>query len=102
MTQLVVTTDAEADTFAVLPDLEAKAGAPVAERYARRFVLQSNASSRCRRAAHPRPALGADTRCVIVPPYLLIYDYALGENTVVLLRVLHGRRRITRETTQRG
>jgi hypothetical protein len=100
MTQLVVTADAQTDTFAVLADLEAKAGAPVVMRGT--FVLQSNASLRCCRAARPRPALGADARCVIVPPYLLIYDYALGENAVVLLRVLRGRRRITRETTQRG
>jgi hypothetical protein len=32
MTRLVVTADAEADTFAVLADLEAKAGVPIAER----------------------------------------------------------------------
>lgn len=46
--------------------------------------------------------LGADMRCVIVPPYLLIYDYTLADDTIILLRVLHGRRRITRETRQRG
>jgi len=102
MTQLVVTADAEADTFAVLADLEAKAGAPVAERYARRFRAAIERLIEMPQSGAPRPALGADARCVIVPPYLLIYDYALGENTVVLLRVLHGRRRITRETTQRG
>ena len=102
MTQLVVTADAEADTFAVPADPEAKAGAPVAERYARRFRAAIERLIEMPQSGAPRPALGADARCVIVPPYLLIYDYALGENTVVLLRVLHGRRRITRETTQRG
>lgn len=102
MTRLVVTADAETDTFAVLDHLEAKAGAQVAERYARRFRAAIERLIEMPQSGAPRPALGSDTRCLIVPPYLLIYDYALGDDIVVLLRVLHGRRRITRETRQRG
>ncbi len=37
MTRLVVTADAEADTFEILNHLENKAGAPTAARYAQRF-----------------------------------------------------------------
>ena len=102
MTQLVVTADAETDTFAVLTDLEAKAEAPVAERYARRFQAAIERVVEMPQSGAPRSVLGADARCVIVPPYLLIYDYTLEDDTVVLLRVLHGRQRITRETRQRG
>ena len=102
MTRLVVTADAQADTFAVLADPEAKAGAPVAERYARRFVLQSNASHPD--AAERRTPAGAWGGCALrdCPALSVDDDYALGDDTVALLRVLHGRRRITRETTQRG
>jgi plasmid stabilization system protein ParE len=32
---------------------------------------------------------------VVVYPYVLIYDYARDDNTVTLLRILHGRRDIT-------
>jgi toxin ParE1/3/4 len=43
----------------------------------------------------PRPALGRDTRIAIVQPYILIYDYTQDDDTLTLLRILHGRRNIT-------
>jgi hypothetical protein len=45
----------------------------------------------------PRPTFGQDARIAIVSPYILIYDYVAKDDTVVLLRVLHERRNITRE-----
>jgi toxin ParE1/3/4 len=44
----------------------------------------------------PRPRLGENTRVAIVQPYLLIYDFTPDDNTLTLLRILHGRRNITR------
>jgi toxin ParE1/3/4 len=49
----------------------------------------------------PRPALGRNTRIAIVQPYLLIYDYTRGDETLTLLRILHGRRNITRALMRR-
>ena len=37
--------------------------------------------------------LGPDTRIAIIPPYVAIYDYT--EDTVMILRVVHGRQNIT-------
>jgi plasmid stabilization system protein ParE len=37
-----------------------------------------------------------NTRIAIVTPYTLIYDYATDDDSIVLLRLLHGRRNITR------
>jgi plasmid stabilization system protein ParE len=43
-----------------------------------------------------RTALGPKARIGIIQPYLIVYDYADG-GTVTVLRVLHGRRKITRD-----
>ena len=42
-----------------------------------------------------RPSLGADIRVAVVASYLVLYRYALKDDRVVILRVLHGRRNIT-------
>jgi plasmid stabilization system protein ParE len=41
----------------------------------------------------PRPKLGSLTRVGIVLPYVAIYEHK--EDVVTVLRVLHGRRKIT-------
>jgi hypothetical protein len=38
----------------------------------------------------------ASSRIVIVLPYILIYDYIDEDDTLTLLRVVHGKRNITR------
>jgi plasmid stabilization system protein ParE len=92
---LVVTADAEADTSEILEHLEKVAGPRVAEDYGRRLRLAIERLVAAPRAAAPRPVFGARSRMVVVYPYVLIYDYARDDNTVTLLRILHGRRDIT-------
>jgi plasmid stabilization system protein ParE len=77
-------------------DLAAKAGVAAAAKYDRLFDRLYN-----RLASHPasgsrKPALGPDTRVGIVSPYVVIYDHSLGGDTVTVLRIVHGRRDITR------
>ena len=43
----------------------------------------------------PRPALGRNIRIGIVSPYIVIYRHTDADDTVTVLRVVHGRRRIT-------
>jgi plasmid stabilization system protein ParE len=43
----------------------------------------------------------AGARVAIVSPYLLIYDFTRADDTLTLLRVLHGRRDITKELLHR-
>jgi plasmid stabilization system protein ParE len=38
----------------------------------------------------------------MVDPYLLIYDYHLDQDIVVVLRVVHGRRNITMKLIKRS
>jgi toxin ParE1/3/4 len=47
----------------------------------------------------PRPALGRNARIALVHPFVLIYDYV--DDTVTVLRVLHGRRNIAPEILKR-
>jgi toxin ParE1/3/4 len=57
--------------------------------------------SRCPRPARRGKPLGPDAHIAIVYPYVLIYDYVQANDTVTLLRVLHGRRNITRDLLKR-
>jgi hypothetical protein len=45
--------------------------------------------------------LGPDTRIAIILPYVLIYDYSEHHDQLVLLRALHGRRRMTERLLKR-
>jgi plasmid stabilization system protein ParE len=42
----------------------------------------------------PRSSLGRDTRIALVHPYVMVYDHS--DDRVIVLRVLHGARNITR------
>jgi toxin ParE1/3/4 len=41
-----------------------------------------------------RPGLGRDARIGVVAPYVVVYDYQ--QDTVMILRIVDGRRNITR------
>ena len=42
----------------------------------------------------PRPALGHEIRIVTVRPYVVLHRFDRARDTVFVLRVLHGRRRL--------
>jgi plasmid stabilization system protein ParE len=95
MTQLVVTADAAADTNDILSYLVQEAGSQVAEKYAGQFRVTIERLLRWPESGAPRPHLGEDVRIAVVSPYVLIYQYSRGDDTLVVLRMLHGRRNIT-------
>jgi len=101
MTRLVVSADAEADLDEILDYLEREAGARVAENYGRKFRLCLERHVEFPGIGPRRPALGADTRIGIVRPYILIYDYSDTIDTLTLLRIIHGKRNITRQLVKR-
>ena len=49
----------------------------------------------------PRPRLGSETRIAIISPYVVIYDYARHDDVLTLLRILYGKRDITRKLLER-
>lgn len=96
MTRLIVTGDAEDDLNEILDYLNEKAGALVAEEYGRKFLTSIERLAEFPGIGAKREALGPNARIGVVPPYILIYDYASAEDTLTLLRILHGKRDITR------
>jgi toxin ParE1/3/4 len=44
-----------------------------------------------------RPALGPNVRIGVVTPYIVVYRHTEREDTVTVLRVIHGRRDITEQ-----
>ncbi len=101
MTLLVVTADAEADTRDILAYLEREAGSPIAADYGRRFGRTIERLVRMPETGAPRPSLGSRARIAIVFPYILIYDYTPDDDTLTLLRILHGRRNISHDLLRR-
>ena len=101
MTRLVVTADAEIDTDRILSYLEREAGPRVAVEFGQRFQQTIERLVALPLSGAPRPSLGPKARIAIVFPYILIYDYTDENDTLTLLRILHGRRNITRDLLRR-
>jgi toxin ParE1/3/4 len=93
MARIVVTAPADADVAAILDHLTANAGRPIAVKYAEAFDAAYDRLAAFPRLGPTRLALGPQTRIWIVPPYVMVYGYA--DDTVTVLRVLHGKRDIT-------
>ena len=101
MARVVLTASADADTAFILRDLAAKAGADVARRYDAEFDALYRRPERFPESGSPRPALGALVRIGIVSPYNIIHEYISADDVVTVMRLLHGRRRITRRMLNR-
>jgi toxin ParE1/3/4 len=97
MTRLVVTVDAETDTDEILTYLTREAGDLVADKYGRRLRVTIERLLDMPEMGAARPSLGPNARIAIVYPYVLVYDYTRDDDTLTLLRILHGRRRVTRD-----
>ena len=97
MSRLIFTAGFRSDINSILHYLERVAGPRVADSYARRFRTTIDRLIQFPRSGAPRLTLGLNARVAVFPPYILIYDYGLEDDTLVLLRVLHERREITRE-----
>jgi toxin ParE1/3/4 len=94
MTRVVVTELAKRDVRNILSDLSERASYRIAARYADAFKTVYRRLRELPAIGPPRSKLGPNCRIGIVLPYLVVYDYIDDEVTV--LRVLHGRRNITR------
>ena len=96
MARVIITTAADADTNEILNDLTTKAGLPTATKYERLFDKLIDLLADYPAIGAPRPALGPHVRISIVLPYIVIYSHNKDDDTVTLLRILYGRRNITR------
>ena len=97
MARVIFTALADQDTADILTALAREAGYSVAEAYNARFEVLLNRVADHPKSCQARPQLGASIRVGVVTPYLVIYRYSTDDDTVSVVRILHGSRRLTRE-----
>jgi len=95
--RIIITEPADADSTEIIRDLTAKAGELVADRYEAEFDALYRQLERFPSSGSPRPALGRLVRIGIVSPYIVIHEYLEADDAVTIMRIVHGRRRITRK-----
>ena len=96
MTRLVVTKRAQVDIETIALDLGFRAGNATASRYVGDFHRFYDQIARFPSSGAPRPRLGKGIRMGSIRPYAIIYRFDLANDMIFVLRVLHGKRHITR------
>ena len=91
---------AQADFDEILDDLTRVAGQRTADKYGRGIQASINRVSEFPGTGSPRSEIGSGIRVVVVRPYLIFYEIA-EDDSVMVLRILHGHRNITRDLLQR-
>jgi toxin ParE1/3/4 len=76
-------------------DVAKNAGVQTAAKYTALFDSLYDRLAKFPDSGSPRPGLGKDIRVGIVFPYIVICRHRIDDNTVTVLRVIHGRRHIT-------
>lgn len=101
MARVILTSLADADAAYVITDLGAKAGANAADRYDTDFDKLYERLARYPESGAPRFILGPHVRICVVSPYVVIYEYRETTDIVTIMRIVHGRRKITRRLLRR-
>lgn len=101
MARIVIAGPADADSAEIVRDLTAKAGEVVADRYEAEFAALYRRLELFPESGSPRPALGLVVRAGVVAPYVVIHEYNETDDEVTILRIVHGRRKITRRMVNR-
>jgi toxin ParE1/3/4 len=94
--RLVFAPQAIDDIRDVRANLTERAGQLIADKYTEQFRSAFERLVAHPHSGSPRPRFGRNVRVTIVRPYIVIYR--AQDNDVVVLRVVHGHRRITRRT----
>jgi plasmid stabilization system protein ParE len=95
MVRLAITASADADLAKIILHLRQVADDPVARKYAAQFDAVLEPLADFPGSGPRRPMIGPLARITIVPPYIIIYDPTGA--AVSILRVVHGKSRITAE-----
>jgi plasmid stabilization system protein ParE len=94
MTRRLLLEAAAADIDAIVDYLTREAGPRIALKYALDLDWQLELITDFPGIGSPRPELGPLCRSTLVSPYVVIYDHDASQDSVAVLRVLHGRRNI--------
>ena len=95
--RVVISPEGRGDLLEIVSHLASVAGPTTADRWDRKLWQVIDRIAEFPGSGAPRPVLGAHTRIAIVYPYIVIYEHVSGSDTLQVLRVVHGRRNITKE-----
>ena len=98
----LVSPAARRDLFQIVTHLAAVAGPVTADRWDRKLWKAIEEVSESPGSGAPRPTLAEHARIVVVHPYVVIYEHERGSDSLHILRVVHGRRNITKELLHTG
>lgn len=102
MAGIRISREAQADFDEIIDYLTTVAGQATAAKYGRGLQSAVNRLAVFPGLGTPRLEFGPRTRMWIVDPYLIFYDRDPTQDTVSVLRILHGRRRITEGMIGKG
>ncbi len=97
MAKVEIASTADADVEEILEYLAEKAGDPTVVKYAQDFDKLYDHLALYPESCPRRPRLAPTARIAIVSPYVVLYVYSATDDTVTIVRVVHGHRRITRK-----
>ena len=100
MTPVRVSPRAQADLVEITSCLAFEAGYAVAARYEREINSQIELLSDFPGVGTRKPNFGKGVRMLVEAPYLIYYEP--DEHGILILRILDGRRRITRKLVRKG
>jgi toxin ParE1/3/4 len=95
MAQVISSDFANADFKKIYSDLAAQAGVATVLKYRDNFHSLYRHLAEFPQSGAPRKKLGARIRLGVVSPYVAIYRYIEASDTVEILRIVHGKRKIT-------
>ena len=96
MIAVIVSPAARADLTEIIAYLASVASVGTASRWNDRLWLAFDEIAEFPGSGALRPKLGTNVRIKIVTPYIVIYEHVRGAKSADALRVVHGRRRITK------
>jgi toxin ParE1/3/4 len=100
--RVIVTALADADTAQIISDLNRQAGANAAGRYCKNFDDLYRRLAQFPDSGALRSKLGAGVRVSLVWPYVVIYEHVEKDDVVIIMRIVHGRRKIVRQMVRRA
>jgi plasmid stabilization system protein ParE len=95
MARIVFTERATADAIGIYTDLNAKAGLHTVAKFRALFRKLYDRLADLPDSGALRSGLGQNIRIGVVPPYIVIYRHEDTDGIVYVLRIIHGRRKIT-------
>jgi toxin ParE1/3/4 len=100
MTRIVISPRADADVDDIVNYLARRGGISVVQRYLEAFDAVYARLEQFPGSGPSRSRLGPLSRVAVVSPYVIIYDWGRAADTVIVLRVVRGSRKITRKLAQ--